>query len=96
MGRPGDLLFECGGGREIRPPNDLTFSVGEAASLLIEKLQGGQQKVNIQLPMPKSQKQQAAEGFPSAQALCGRPLLPHVYSPWQGFHVHPRDFRIAW
>jgi len=34
--RPGDLLIQCGG-REIRPPNDLTFSVGESASLLIEK-----------------------------------------------------------
>src|SRR5438270_4357095 len=53
--RPGDLLLECGG-REIRPPDDLTFSVGEFASLLIEKLHGGQQKVNIQLPIPKSQK----------------------------------------
>jgi hypothetical protein len=40
----------------FRPPNDLTFSVGEAANLLIEKLQGGQKKVNVQLPMPKSQK----------------------------------------
>ena len=53
--RPGDLLLECGG-REIQPPDDLTFSVGESASLLIEKLHGGQQKVNVQLPMPKSQK----------------------------------------
>jgi C-terminal processing protease CtpA/Prc len=53
--RPGDLLLECGG-REIRPPDDLTFSVGESASLLIEKLNGGQQKVNVQLPIPKSQK----------------------------------------
>src|SRR5919108_4771754 len=53
--RPGDLLLECGG-REIRPPNDLTFSLGESASLLIEKLNGGQQRVNVQLPMPKSQK----------------------------------------
>src|SRR5438445_10894936 len=53
--RPGDLLLECGG-REIRPPDDLTFSVGEFASLLVEKLDGGQQKVNIQLPIPKSQK----------------------------------------
>ncbi len=33
--RPGDLLLECGG-REVRPPNDLTFSVGESANLLIE------------------------------------------------------------
>jgi len=53
--RSGDLLLECGG-REIRPPDDLTFSVGEFASLLIEQLHGGQQKVNIQLPIPKSQK----------------------------------------
>ena len=53
--RPGDLLLECGG-REVRPPDDLTFSVGESASLLIEKLNGGEQKVNVQLPMPKSQK----------------------------------------
>jgi len=53
--RPGDLLLECGG-REIRPPDDLTFSIGESASLLIEKLHGGQKTVNVQLPMPKSQK----------------------------------------
>jgi carboxyl-terminal processing protease len=53
--RPGDLLLECGG-REIRPPNELTFSVGESATLLIEKLHGGQQKVNVPLPIPKSQK----------------------------------------
>src|SRR5258707_10800825 len=51
--RPGDLLLECGG-REIRPPEDLNFSVGESANLLIEKLRGGQQQVRIQLPMPKS------------------------------------------
>jgi carboxyl-terminal processing protease len=48
-------LLECGG-REIRPPNDLTFSVGESASLLVEKLHGEVQKVNVQLPIPKSQK----------------------------------------
>src|SRR5215469_6804039 len=53
--RPGDLLLECGG-REVRPPNDLTFSVGEPADLVIEKLHGGQQTVKVQLPMPKSQK----------------------------------------
>ena len=53
--RPGDLLLECGG-REILPPADLTFSVGESANLLIEKLHGGQQKVTVELPMPKSQK----------------------------------------
>src|SRR5438067_3894521 len=43
--RPGDLLLECGG-REVRPPNDLTFTVGESASLLIEKRAGEVQKVN--------------------------------------------------
>ena len=53
--RPGDLLLECGG-REIRPPHDLNFSVGESANLVIEKLHGGQQNVKVQLPMPKSQK----------------------------------------
>src|ERR1700689_2752930 len=53
--RPGDILLECGGG-EVRPPNDLTFSVGESANLLIEKLHGEVQKVNLQLPTPKSQK----------------------------------------
>src|SRR5260370_41687869 len=53
--RPGDLLLE-NGGREVRPPNDLTFSVCESANLLIEKLHGEVQKVNVQLPMPKSQK----------------------------------------
>jgi carboxyl-terminal processing protease len=53
--RPGDLLLACGG-REVLPPNDLIFSVGESASLLIEKLHGEVQKVNVQLPMPKSQK----------------------------------------
>jgi hypothetical protein len=37
---------------------------------------------------------QPTEGFPSAQALCGSLLSPRVHSPWQGFHVHPRDFRI--
>jgi len=51
--RPGDLLLG-NGEREIRPPEDLTFSVGESASLLIEKLHGGQQTVKVQLPMPKS------------------------------------------
>src|ERR1700688_2060446 len=56
--RPGDLLLECGG-REVRPPNDLTFSVGESASFLIEKLHGEVQKVNVQLPIPKSQKHPA-------------------------------------
>jgi carboxyl-terminal processing protease len=53
--RPGDLLLGSGE-REIRPPEDLTFSVGESASLRIEKLQGGQQTVKVQLPVPKSRK----------------------------------------
>ena len=53
--RPGDLLLECEG-REVRPPIDLTFSVGESAKLLVEKLQGEVQEVKVQLPMPKSQK----------------------------------------
>jgi carboxyl-terminal processing protease len=53
--RPGDLLLECGE-REIRPPEDLAFSSGESANLLIEKLHGGQQRIKVQLPMPKSQK----------------------------------------
>lgn len=51
--RPGDLLLG-NGERDIRPPDDLTFSVGESASLLIEKLHGGQQTVKVHLPMPKS------------------------------------------
>jgi len=51
--RPGDLLLG-NGERDIRPPDDLTFSVGESASLLIEKLHGGQQTVKLQLPVPKS------------------------------------------
>jgi carboxyl-terminal processing protease len=53
--RPGDLLLECDG-REIRPPHDLMFSIGESANLLIEKLHGGRQKVKVQLPIPKSKK----------------------------------------
>jgi carboxyl-terminal processing protease len=53
--RPGDLLLECGG-REVQPPNDLTFSVGESANLLIEKLHGDVQQVKVQLPVPKSRK----------------------------------------
>lgn len=53
--RPGDLLLECGG-REIRPPEDLNFSVGESAGLLVEKLHGSQQMVKVQLPVAKSQK----------------------------------------
>jgi len=53
--RPGDLLLGSGE-QDIRPPDDLTFSVGESASLLIEKLHGGRQTVKVQLPMPKSKK----------------------------------------
>jgi carboxyl-terminal processing protease len=53
--RPGDLLLECGG-REVRPPEDLNFSIGESATLLIEKLHGSQQMVKVNLPMPKSKK----------------------------------------
>jgi len=53
--RPGDLLLG-NGDREIRPPEDLTFSVGESASLRIEKLHGGQQTVKVQLPIPRSKK----------------------------------------
>jgi carboxyl-terminal processing protease len=53
--RPGDLLLECEG-REVRPPEMLSFSGGEWANLVIEKLLGGHQSVNIRLPSPKSQK----------------------------------------
>jgi carboxyl-terminal processing protease len=53
--QPGDLLLECGG-REIRPPEDPTFSAGGSASLLIEKLSGERQRLRVQLPMPRSQK----------------------------------------
>jgi carboxyl-terminal processing protease len=51
--RPGDLLLG-NGKRDVRPPKDLTFSVGESVNLLIEKLHGGQQTVKVQLPVPKS------------------------------------------
>src|ERR1700681_450557 len=50
--RPGDLLLECGK-QEIRPPEDLTFSVGESVELTIEKLHGGQERLRLQLPVPK-------------------------------------------
>ena len=53
--RPGDLLLERGG-REIRPPEDLTFSVGETADLTVEKLNGGQERLRLQLLVPKSKK----------------------------------------
>jgi len=53
--RPGDLLLECGG-HEIHPPNDLMFSVGQSVDLLIEKLNGGEERIDVRLPLPKSQK----------------------------------------
>jgi C-terminal processing protease CtpA/Prc len=53
--RPGDLLLERGG-REIRPPEDLTFAVGETVDVTIEKLHGGQDRLRLQLPVPKSKK----------------------------------------
>jgi len=53
--RPGDLLLERGG-REIRPPEDLTFAVGETVDLTIEKLHGDQKRLRLQLPVPKSKK----------------------------------------
>jgi C-terminal processing protease CtpA/Prc len=53
--RPGDLLLDSGG-REIRPPEDLTFAVGETVDLTIERLHGGQERVRLQLPVPKSKK----------------------------------------
>jgi C-terminal processing protease CtpA/Prc len=53
--RPGDLLLKCSG-REIHPPAELMFSVGQSADLLIERLNGGEERVHVQLPLPKSQK----------------------------------------
>jgi carboxyl-terminal processing protease len=53
--RPGDLLLGYGE-REIRPPEDLTFSAGESAQLTIQKLDGGVQGVSLQLPKPKDKK----------------------------------------
>ena len=53
--RPGDLLLGSGG-RDIRPPEDLTFSAGESADLTVEKLHGGHERIKVQLPMPKSKK----------------------------------------
>ena len=53
--RPGDLLLACSG-REIHPPNDLMFSVGESTDLVIEKLNGREERVHVRLPLPKSQK----------------------------------------
>ena len=46
--RPGDLLLERGG-REIRPPEDLTFSVGETVDLTVEKLHGGQERAQTSI-----------------------------------------------
>src|ERR1700687_4451713 len=53
--RPGDLLLGSGG-RDIQPPEDLTFSAGESAYLTVEKLHGGHERIKVQLPMPKSKK----------------------------------------
>ena len=53
--RPGDLLL-ANGKQEIRPPEDLTFSVGESVELTIEKLHGGQERLRLRLPVPKSNK----------------------------------------
>jgi C-terminal processing protease CtpA/Prc len=53
--RPGDLLLGTGE-REIRPPEDLTFSAGGSAELAIETLQGDVEWVKLRLPMPKSKK----------------------------------------
>src|ERR1035438_3724330 len=53
--RPGDLLLGTGE-REIRPPEDLTFSAGGSAELAIEKLHGDVEWVKLRLPTPKSKK----------------------------------------
>jgi len=53
--RPGDLLLGTGE-REIRPPEDLTFSAGGSAELAIETLHGDVEWVKLRLPMPKSKK----------------------------------------
>jgi carboxyl-terminal processing protease len=53
--RPGDLLLGTGE-REIRPPEDLTFSAGGSAELAIETLDGDIEWVKLRLPMPKSKK----------------------------------------
>ena len=47
--RPGDLLLERGG-REIRPPEDLTFSVGETVDLTVEKLHGARSGSDFNCP----------------------------------------------
>jgi C-terminal processing protease CtpA/Prc len=53
--RPGDLLVGYGE-REIRPPEELNFSVGQSAHLTIQKLDGAVQAINLQLPVPKNKK----------------------------------------
>jgi carboxyl-terminal processing protease len=53
--RPGDLLLGYGE-REIRPPEELNFAAGQSAQLTIQKLDGGIQGVNLQLPVPKNKK----------------------------------------
>ena len=53
--RPGDLLLGTGE-REIRPPEELTFSAGGSAELAVEKLHGDVEWVKLRLPMPKSKK----------------------------------------
>ena len=53
--RPGDLLVGIGE-REIQPPEDLMFSVGQSAELTIERLHGEHARIAVQLPMPKSKK----------------------------------------
>jgi C-terminal processing protease CtpA/Prc len=70
---PGDLLLECGG-HEIRPPEDVRFSVGESASLLIEKLSGERHRVNVELPMPKSRKHPVT----APQAVHARKLTDEI------------------
>ena len=70
---PGDLLLECGG-HEIRPPEDVRFSVGESASLLIENLSGEWHRVNVELPMPKSRKHPVS----ALQAVHARKLTDEI------------------
>lgn len=70
---PGDLLLECGG-HEIRPPEDVRFSAGESASLLIEKLSGERHRVNVELPMPKSRKHPVT----APQAVHARKLTDEI------------------
>ena len=53
--RPGDLLLGYGE-REIGPPEELNFSAGQSAQLTIQKLDGGVQGINLQLPVPKNKK----------------------------------------